>query len=64
LAGKSSPDEWAADAWQILKSQQQAILKDGNALQGDQANVDELTRQAMEFQSQRLASLRALGVLF
>ena len=63
LAGKSSPPEWGAHAWEIFKSQGQSILKDGQALQGDQANLDELTRQATDFQHQRVAALRALGVL-
>ncbi len=62
LAGQSAPQEWGAHAWQIIKSQGQSILKDGKALQGDQANLDELVQQATEFQSQRLAGLRAIGV--
>jgi SAM-dependent methyltransferase len=62
-AGKESAQEWAAFAWQILKSQQQAILKDGKPLQGDDAHVLELTQQAIEFRDQRLAMLRALGIV-
>ena len=63
LDGKSTPEEWAAYAWQLLKSQQQVIFKDGNALQGDQANLVELTAQSTEFGNMRVAILRALGVL-
>ena len=62
-AGKASPEEWAAYALQIIKAQGQSIVKDGKALQGDHANLDELVTQAAEFGSQRLAGLRALGVL-
>jgi SAM-dependent methyltransferase len=62
-AGKSTPQEWAAYAWQILKSQQQVIAKDGVALQGDEANLAELTTQATELRDHRLIVLRALGVL-
>ena len=61
-AGKSTPEEWAAYVWAILKSQQQAVVKDGVALQGDHANLDELTKYATEFREHRLALLRALGV--
>lgn len=63
LAGKSSPPEWGAYAWEIIRAQGQSIVKEGKALQGDQANLDELVTQATEFGSQRLAGLRALGVL-
>ncbi|SEN35282.1 Predicted methyltransferase regulatory domain-containing protein [Duganella sp. CF517] len=62
-AGKASPEEWAAYVLQIIKGQGQSIVKDGKPLQGDQANFDELLAQATEFGSQRLAGLRALGVL-
>jgi SAM-dependent methyltransferase len=63
MAGKESVQEWAAYAWQILNSQQQAIFKDGKVLQGDDANLLELTQQAIEFRDKRVAILRALGVL-
>jgi hypothetical protein len=37
--GKESAQEWANYAWQILKSQQQSIIKDGQTLQGDDENI-------------------------
>ncbi|MEV4779073.1 class I SAM-dependent methyltransferase [Burkholderia sp. LMU1-1-1.1] len=61
-AGKSSPEEWGAYAWQIIKAQGQSIVKAGQPLQGDQANLAELIAQATEFGRQRVAGLRALGV--
>jgi SAM-dependent methyltransferase len=61
--GKARPGEWAEYAWQVLKSQGQAIVKDGGTLEGDDANMAELSRQAAEFQEKLLPPLRALGVI-
>jgi SAM-dependent methyltransferase len=63
MAGKTSAQEWAAYVWQTLKSQQQSIVKEGKVLQGDDANLLELTQQAIEFRDQSVPMLRALGVL-
>lgn len=43
--GGKSPTEWATYAWDVLKAQGQAILKDGAALQGED-NFAELKSQA------------------
>jgi SAM-dependent methyltransferase len=62
-AGKTEVGHWARYAWEILKSQQQSILKEGKLLEGDDANLAELVGQATVFRDERLAILRALGVL-
>ena len=43
--GQKSPKEWAKGAWEILRKQNQAIIKDGAVLQGAEANLEELNRQ-------------------
>lgn len=63
MEGKKQSDEWAEYAWQLLKIQQQAVLKDGKALEGDEANLAELKVQAAGFQNSRLPMLHALGVV-
>jgi len=60
--GKSTPQEWAKFAWELLKSQGQAILKDGKPLPNDQENIAELTKQALEFEQKQLPILKALEI--
>jgi SAM-dependent methyltransferase len=61
--GQTRPGEWVEYAWHVLKSQGQSIIKDGKTLEGDDANMAELNRQAAEFHDKHLTPLRALGVL-
>lgn len=61
--GKKSPPEWAAFAWMILAAQGQKVLKDGNVLETEDANMAELTAQAHEFLTKRLPVLKALQIL-
>jgi hypothetical protein len=61
--GQTRPGEWVEYAWHVLKSQGQSIIKDGKTLEGDDANMAELNRQAAEFRDKHLTPLRALGVL-
>ena len=60
--GKTQPKEWAQAAWEILAAQNQRLLKDGKALESAQGNLEELTKQAETFNSNRLIALRALLV--
>jgi hypothetical protein len=60
--GKKQPREWAQTAWEILAAQNQRLLKDGNAIESAQGNLEELTKQAETFSSNRLIALRALLV--
>ncbi|MGI8839409.1 MAG: class I SAM-dependent methyltransferase, partial [Caulobacteraceae bacterium] len=60
--GLKTPDAWAKDAWDILATQNQAIIKDGAVLQGADANLGELKAQAKALADKRLAMLRRLRV--
>jgi SAM-dependent methyltransferase len=62
-AGKKTPDDWAQYAWNILKSQQQVVVKDGKALGSEAENLAELTSYAVTLQTDTLPILRALGVI-
>lgn len=61
--GKRTPKDWAKDAWQTLEKQNQQIIKDGSVLQGAEANLEELTRQAGVMAEKRVAQLQRLGVI-
>ncbi len=61
--GRTSPKEWAKGAWEILQKQNQAIIKDGAILQGAEANLEELNKQAVVMHDKRLAQLQRLGVV-
>lgn len=63
LAGKKSPEDWAQDAWKVLKMQGQRIIKEGQTLETDEANLAELNAQAQEFNQSRLAMLKSLKIV-
>ena len=52
----------ARDVWAMLSALGQGVLKDGKGLDGAEANLAELERQAATFQSERLPLLQSLGV--
>jgi len=60
--GLKTPADWAKDAWDILATQNQAIVKEGKVLQGAEANLEELKAQARELADKRLAMLQRLRV--
>jgi hypothetical protein len=60
--GAQTPEDWAAGTWQILATQNQRIMKDGNTIDAPEENLAELNRQAHVFAQKRLATLKALGV--
>ena len=60
--GLKSATEWATDAWQTLSKQGQAIIKDGEVLQGAEANLRELDSQVQALSGKRLALLQRLQV--
>ncbi|WP_304334299.1 class I SAM-dependent methyltransferase [Conchiformibius steedae] len=62
LQGQQQPAQWAESVWRILQSYGQAMLKDGEALQGEEANLAELNRLAEEFAANRLTALKALQI--
>lgn len=61
-AGQTDPVAWAAYAWLVLSSQGEKLVIDGKPLSEDEANRDELIRQAREFASTRLPVLKTLGI--
>ena len=61
-SGKTTSQEWAAYAWQILAEQRQRILKDGKPLETPAENLQELETQALEFEQKAMPILRALQV--
>ncbi len=60
--GLLRPAEWAADVWGTLAKQNQAIIKDGEILQGADKNLEELRSQAKVFHDKRLALLQRLKI--
>jgi SAM-dependent methyltransferase len=60
--GRTTPQEWAQYAWEVLAAQGQRIVKDGQTLQTAQDNVAELTAQAGTFETRQWPVLRALGL--
>lgn len=63
LEGRQQPSDWAAFVWQLLSAQGQAVLKDGKVVEGAEANLAELNRQAKVFADKDLPLLKALQVL-
>jgi SAM-dependent methyltransferase len=61
--GKRQPPEWALYVWEVLSAQGQKILKNGHTLQTQDENIDELTIQAVDFESNKLPILRALQIV-
>ncbi len=61
--GKKQPAEWAQYAWQVIEAQGQKLLKDGQTLEDIDANVAELTAQAVHFAETRLPILKALQIV-
>jgi SAM-dependent methyltransferase len=58
--GHQQPTEWARYVWDILVVQGQKIIKEGYMLQSDEANMAELTEQALAFAAKQLPILKAL----
>jgi SAM-dependent methyltransferase len=62
-AGHAGPADWAREAWAVLARHGERLVKDGQPLAGDDANLAELRQQAQWFQDHRLAVLDVLGLL-
>jgi SAM-dependent methyltransferase len=59
--GKTRAD-WAKFAWEVLKSQGQNLVREGNQLEGEEDNIAELVERA-EALEKRLPILKALGIV-
>lgn len=62
IGGKKSVDDWAQFVWKVLAAQGQKILKDGKTLETADDNLKELRQQAVDFETNVLPVLRALGI--
>ncbi|PAF42950.1 class I SAM-dependent methyltransferase [Helicobacter sp. 11S03491-1] len=50
LQGKKDPKEYAKHAWEILKVQQEKIIKEGKILQTEEENMKDLEERAKKFE--------------
>jgi hypothetical protein len=61
--GRSSSEEWAQYAWQLLSAQDQRLVKEGKTLESAEANQAELLSLARDFAEKRLPILRSLQII-
>jgi SAM-dependent methyltransferase len=61
--GHKKTSEWASFTWEILKSQNQRILLQGKPLETNEENLNELSKQAADFEKTRLPILKLLGIV-
>jgi SAM-dependent methyltransferase len=62
IEGGTTPDEWAQFVWQLLKMQGHKLVKDGQTIATDDANLAELTAQVHQFATTTLPILTAMGI--
>ena len=62
-AGGLPEEAWDAKVWQILQQQGQILLRDGNKLESEAENLDEIARQKIEFLRHRFDLLQKLECL-
>lgn len=61
--GKQQPEDWAKYAWQLLLTQGQKLMKDGNPIESDEQNLKEFIGMAHEFGDKKLPVFRALKII-
>ena len=57
------PSEWVSHAWAFLKPNNQKLMKEGQTLETEEENLEELKRLSKNFQSTGLPFLTALKVV-
>lgn len=62
-AGVGETRDQVKHAWSALSAQGEVLSKDGKPIEGADANLAELERQAVDFHRKRLPILRTLGVV-
>ena len=62
-SGRSTPEDWALDAWGQLSAQGEYIVKNGATLSTASENLAELRAHANHFAEHRVSSLKVLGIL-
>lgn len=60
--GRKQPADWAQFAWEILNGQRHRLVKDGKQLETPEANLAELTAEAVTFGARQLPIAKALQV--
>lgn len=63
IQGKKSRQEWVDYAWQVLKKNNQLLLKDGNTLQEEKDNIKELNRMVDDFEKNTLPLAKRLQIV-
>jgi len=61
--GITDPKQWVQEAWKILSTQGERLLKDGVAVESEEENLAVLANQASNFKEKRMHVLAALGIL-
>lgn len=60
--GAMSPESAAQQAWAVLKSRSQRLLREGKPIEGDEENLAEMVKRAQDFFTQEQPILQALGI--
>jgi SAM-dependent methyltransferase len=60
--GMATAEQWAGYAWQLLKVQNQKIIREGKPIDSDADNLAELTQMAIAFRDTQLPILQALRI--
>ena len=63
IQGKNKQADWVDYAWQALKKNNQLLLKDGNTLQEEKDNIDELYKMADNFEKYTLPLAKRLKIV-
>lgn len=63
IQGKNKQADWVDYAWQALKKNNQLLLKDGNTLQAEKDNIDELYKMADNFEKYTLPLVKRLKIV-
>jgi hypothetical protein len=63
IQGKKKQADWVDYAWQALKKNNQLLLKDGNTLQDEKDNVEELNKMVNSFEKNILPLVRRLQIV-
>jgi len=62
IEGRKKPADWAEFVWTILEAKNQALVKDGKALDNAEDSIAELTVRANAFHATQLPILKALQI--
>lgn len=63
IDGGHNPEDWARNAWEALRVQDQKLVRDGKVLESSEENLSELLEQARMFKMKRLSILKTLQVI-